>query len=348
MKKFLLYLVFAIVVLGGLLRYSLEFEGMQDTAMDQMARAAMKRNSEGLHQPDALRVFMCGTASPLGVSDRAQACVAVMTPSHFYLVDVGAGAAAEIQRANLPMSRLQGVLLTHFHSGHIAELYEVNLASWVRGRPEPMKVFGPRGVRKIVNGINDTYELDRGYRIEHHGADLLPEHLGKLAHETVNEDLIMEDGDLTITAYLANHDPASPALGYRFDYRGRSVVVSGDSNVTSETIAITSGADLLLHDALSTPLITTMAKAADQAELNRLSKIMNDVLDYHASVESLVALQNKVEVGMVGYYHLVPVPGNLIMEQIFERDLPENWVITDDGDWFELPSDSDTIVHIEP
>ena len=348
MKKFLLYLLLAIVVLGGLLRYSLEFEAMQDIAMNQMARAAIKLNSAGPPNPDALRVFMCGTASPLGNSDRAQACVAVLTPGHFYIVDAGAGSGARVTRENLPVKRLQGILLTHFHSDHIAELYEMNLASWVRGRPEPLRVFGPRGVRSVVQGVNSTYELDRKYRIEHHGSDLLPEHLGKLTHETVREGVILEDGDLTITAYIAEHQPAEPAVGYRFDYRGRSVVISGDSNVTDKTINISRGADLLLHDALSTPLVTQMARAAETAGLNRMSRIMYDVLDYHASVQSLVALNGKVDVGMVGYYHLVPVPGNLIMAQVFERNLPGNYVVTNDRDWFELPSGSEEIKVIKP
>ena len=348
MKKFLLYLLLAIVVLGGLLRYSLEFEAMQDIAINQMARAAIKLSSDGPPNPDALRVFMCGTASPLGNSDRAQACVAVLTPGHFYIVDAGAGSGARVTGENLPVNRLQGILLTHFHSDHIAELYEMNLASWVRGRPEPLRVFGPRGVRRVVQGVNSTYELDRKYRIEHHGSDLLPEHLGELTHETVREGVILEDGDLTITAYIAEHQPAEPAVGYRFDYRGRSVVISGDSNVTDKTINISRGADLLLHDALSTPLVTQMARAAETAGLNRMSRIMHDVLDYHASVQSLVALNGKVDVGMVGYYHLVPVPGNLIMAQVFERNLPGNYVVTNDRDWFELPSGSEEIKVIKP
>ena len=348
MKKFLLYLVLVVVLLGGLLRYALEFETIQDAAISQMVRAAMRINSAGPPNPDALRVFMCGTASPLGISDRAQACVAVLTPGHFYIVDAGAGSGARVAGANLPMGRLQGVLLTHFHSDHIAEVYEFNLASWVRGRPEPLRVFGPAGVRGVVQGINSTYGPDRQYRVEHHGSDLLPAHLGEISHTRVKEGVILEDGDLTITAYIAEHHPVKPALGYRFDYRGRSVVVSGDSNVTDNTIDISKGADLLLHDALSVPLVTQMARAADTAGLNRMSRIMTDVLDYHASVQSLVALDGKVDVGMVGYYHLVPVPGNLLMTLAFERNLPENYVVTDDGDWFELPSGGDEIRVIKP
>ena len=341
--KFLLYLSLVLVFLGGLLRFSIEFEGPQDTAMQQLAGLVFKRASQGMPNPDSLRVFMCGTASPLGVTDRAQACVAILTPRHFYIVDSGAGSTANTGRGQLPMNRLQGVLLTHFHSDHISEIYELNLGSWVQGRPEPLQVFGPKGVRKVVNGINDTYELDRKYRIEHHGEALLNPNLGELVHKTVKEGVILEDGDLTVTAYLAEHDPAKPAFGYRFDYRGRSVVVSGDANVTENTRRIAADTDLLLHDALSLPAVTTMANAAQDSGVTRLSKIMNDVLDYHASTDSIIQLNEDIDIGMVGYYHLVPNPGNLIVQKMFERNLPQNFVIANDLDWFDLPANSKEI-----
>ena len=72
------------------------------------------------------------------------------------------------------MNRLQGILLTHFHSDHIAEIYEVNLNSWVQGRPEPLMIYGPQGVDEVVDGINTSYRQDQIYRTEHHGDALLP------------------------------------------------------------------------------------------------------------------------------------------------------------------------------
>jgi ribonuclease Z len=344
MKKFLTYLVLVLVVLGGLLRFSLEFDGTQDTTFRQFARVAMTQAARSLPEPESLRAYVCGSASPLGMADQAQACIAVLTPSHFYVVDLGAGALRNISRASLPMSRLQGVFLTHFHSDHIAELYEANLNSWVQGRPEPLVIYGPKGVRQLTRSINDTYEMDRSYRIEHHGADLLAPELGEMVSKTVRAGVVLEDGDLTVIAYIAAHDPAKPALGYRFDYRGRSIVISGDSLVTDETRNIADGTDLLLHDALSTMLVTTTAEAAEQAGNHRVSKIMMDVLDYHASTDSLVALSNDIEVGMVAYYHLVPVPQNLVMQKIFERSMPDNYMMVRDGTWFELPADSSEII----
>ncbi|MDA1373075.1 MAG: MBL fold metallo-hydrolase [Proteobacteria bacterium] len=345
MIKFFSYLVLVVLVLGGLLRFSLEFESAQDIAVEQMYRAGMSNAANGLPNPDSLRVFVCGSASPLGNSDRAQSCIAILTPAHFYVFDSGAGSTANITRSRLPYNRLRGVFLTHFHSDHIAELYELNLASWVAGRPEPLRVYGPKGVKTIVEGINDTYELDVEYRVAHHGSELLDPELADLRAETIKSGIVLEDGDLTVTAFAASHAPVEPALGYRIDYRGRSVVISGDSVVTAETRRIASKVDLLIHDALSLPLTEAAVDAADTAGLNRPAKIISDVMDYHATTESLIELGTETGAGMVAYYHLVPAPANLIMTKVFERNLPENFVIANDGDWFELPSDSTAIIY---
>jgi ribonuclease Z len=345
MIKFISYLILVIFVLGGLLRFSLEFESAQDIAAEQIFRAGMSNTAIGIPNPDSLQVFVCGSASPLGNTDRAQACIAILTPTHFYVFDSGAGSTANISGAGLPFDRLQGVFLTHFHSDHIAEIYELNLTSWVRGRPEPLRVYGPKGVRKIVSGINDTYERDVEYRVDHHGSELLNSDLAKLKAKTIKTGVVLEDGDLTVTAYKASHAPIEPAVGYRIDYRGRSVVISGDSLVTADTRRIASKVDLLLHDALALPLTEAAAEAATTAGLTRLAKIISDITDYHASTDSLIELGGDIDAGMIAFYHLVPAPANLIMTKVFERNLPENYVLANDGDWFELPSNSSVINH---
>lgn len=347
MVKFISYLLFASIVLAGLLRLSIEFEGPQDTAIEQVSKVAMTSAARGLPEPDSLKVFVCGSASPLGNSDRAQACIAVLTPNHFYIIDSGAGSTAVLSAGGLPFQRLQGVLLTHFHSDHISEIYELNLASWVRGRPQALNVFGPKGVRSIVSATNDLYTMDRQYRIDHHSEALLDPKLGRLASIRIDEGDVFEDGDLTITAYRADHTPIEPALGYRIDFRGRSVVVSGDSNVTEQTRRIADGSDLLLHDALMVSVVTTLAQSAEDAGINRLAKIMRDVLDYHASTDSLIALNSEIDVGMIGFYHLVPAPSNIILRKAFERNLPDNMIVTNDGDWFELPIGSSEIIRYD-
>jgi ribonuclease Z len=279
---------------------------------------------------------------------QAQACIAVVTPEHFYLIDSGAGSTDNINRLGLPTERLQGLLLTHFHSDHIAEIYEVNLGSWVGGRPVPLIVYGPQGVDEVIDAVNAGYRLDRIYRTGHHGEDLLPPALGVLQHETIAPGVILEDGDLKISAYVAEHPPIEPAVGYRFDYRGRSVVISGDGNVNDDTFEIVNDADLLLHDALSVPTVSTLSEAMAAVDRPRQSKIVADVLDYHASTDSLIELGKRSSVDMVAFYHLVPVPANSVLEDVFKRGVPDNFLLAEDLMWFELPIGRDDIVVNRP
>ena len=87
---------------------------------------------------DGLKITLCGTSSPLPAPGRAQACVAVETPEHLYLIDAGSGSAATANLAGIPTAKLRGILLTHFHSDHISDIGDFNLNSWVAGRPAPL------------------------------------------------------------------------------------------------------------------------------------------------------------------------------------------------------------------
>ena len=80
----------------------------------------------------------------------------------------------------------------------------------------------------------------------------------------------------------------------------------------------------------------------------RISEIMDDVLDYHASLESLIELNDQADVGRVAYYHLVPNPANAVFMAFFERNLPENYLIAQDRMWFDLPVGSDAIRVTKP
>ncbi|MBT8146153.1 MAG: MBL fold metallo-hydrolase, partial [Gammaproteobacteria bacterium] len=200
---------------------------------------------------DGLRITLCGTSSPLPAPGRAQACVAVETPDHLYIVDAGSGSAATANLAGIPTEKLRGVLLTHFHSDHISDIGDFNLNSWVAGRPEPLQIIGPEGVDRIVEGLNITYELDRGYRVAHHGEELLKPELGVLHSRTIDEGVIVDQDGLLITAFEVSHPPIEPAFGYRLDYENRSVVISGDSLVTDKIIEMSDGVDIVLHDAMA-------------------------------------------------------------------------------------------------
>mgnify|MGYP001182943324 FL=1 len=293
--------------------------------------------------PDVLRVFVCGSASPLGVSDRAQSCIVVAAGSTFFIVDTGAGSTRNLLRAQVPMQSLTGVLFTHFHSDHISALGDTNLASWVAGRTTPLNVYGPRGVVRVVDGFNEAYVLDRTYRTMHHGSELLPPEIGAMQPQLIVSGKVVEVGEFKITPFSVDHGPVEPAVGYRFDYRGRSVVISGDTNAVQSTAVASRDADLLLHDALSRPLVDAMKDAVTSVGNVRIAQVIDDILDYHADTDSLIEVAREAGVTMLALYHLVPAPANTIVKSIFGRGLPADVRIVDDGTVFNLAANTDAI-----
>ena len=246
-------------------------------------------------------------------------------------------------QAQLPMDRITGVLLTHYHSDHIAALPDVNLQSWVAGREAALQVFGPKGVQRIVDGFNEAYALDRGYRTAHHGSDLLPPTAGPMTPVTVEPGILWQDSVLTVKSFIVEHDPVSPAVGYRLDYKGRSVVISGDSNATDDLFAAAQGADILFHDALARHSLDIMTAAATEAGRDNLAKIFLDVTEYHADTRTLEAASTDAGIAQLVLYHLVPTPVNGLTEAMFRRGLKDETFLAHDLQTFELPPNSEAI-----
>ncbi|MBW2423746.1 MAG: MBL fold metallo-hydrolase [Deltaproteobacteria bacterium] len=331
--------------LAGLLAGAVGIVGctaIEDALFDRGVRTLMAGEMPPI---DGMRVLVCGSASPLGNDpERAQACIAVITNEHFLLFDVGARSPMRMAQARLPMARLTGVFLTHFHSDHIASLPDVNLVSWVQGRSESLRVYGGEGVREVVDGFNAAYRLDRKYRMAHHGSELLRPAAGPMtAVPFTAGDVVWRDALLTVTSFPVEHPPISPAVGYRVDYRGRSVVISGDTNATESLFAAAQGADLLLHDALSRHMLDKMIEVATELEVPVAPQIMTDVIDYHADSLTLEEAASQAGVRQLALYHLVPSPPNAIAERLFRRGLSRDTLLVRDLHTFDLPPDSSEI-----
>ena len=292
---------------------------------------------------DGLKITLCGTSSPLPAPGRAQACVAVETRDHLYIVDAGSGSAATAQLGGIPLNKMRGILLTHYHSDHISDIGDFNLNSWIAGRPAPLQIIGPEGVDRIVEGLNITYELDRGYRVAHHGAELLNPELGVMQSRTIGEGVIVDEDGLRITAFEVSHPPIDPAFGYRLDYGGRSVVISGDSLVTDKIVKISDGADVVLHDAMALQLVQGAEAMSRGAGNTRIATVLHDIQDYHATTADLARLAAEATIGQLALYHLVPAPRNAMAIAAFNGDLPDGALITEDGMVITLPVGSKEI-----
>ncbi len=107
------------------------------------------------------------------------------------------------------------------------------------------------------------------------------------------EEVILQDGELKVTAFEVDHDPIRPAVGYRFDWKGRSVTFTGDTAMTPNLVENAKGSDILVSESLVPALVGMVQGQMKAAGNSRVAKIMADIPDYHISPVMRPRLQTK-------------------------------------------------------
>jgi ribonuclease Z len=304
--------------------------------------------------PDGLHVGLCGAGSPFPDDKRSGPCTLVVAGKRMFGFDSGSGSVRNIGKMGFNVGRIDAIFLTHFHSDHIDGLGELMMQRWVSaGRAAPVPVYGPSGVETVVAGFMQAYALDKGYRVAHHGAATVPPGgFGGVARpfDTGAEGrvVLLKDADLEIAAFLVDHAPVHPAVGYRIAYKGRSVVLSGDTRKSAAVQREAAGVDLLVHEALSAPLMAALEAGAVEAGRANLKKIFADVVDYHSSPEQAAEIARDAKVGYLLLNHIappLPFPG---LESAFLGRASEIYSgplrVGIDGDFVSLPAGSSQVM----
>jgi ribonuclease Z len=295
-----------------------------DRMIDRRVAQNFERVDRALLQSPDLTVVLCGTGGPLADRDRAGACTAIVAAGKVFLVDVGPGSFETLDLANVPTAALAAIFLTHFHSDHIGDLGEAATQSWIAGRTEPLDVYGPPGTVRVADGFTAAYAQDADARTLHHGEDYLPRAIAGLrGHDVALGEgadasaVAYERDGLRITMFRVDHDPVRPAVGYRVDYKGRVVVVSGDTRKSQSVIAHAKGADLLLHEALARDVFGRAIAVARQLGLARIAKMANDATEYHTTPVEAAEVARAAGAHTLVFTHMVPGPPNWLLERRF-------------------------------
>lgn len=295
--------------------------------------------------PDGLHVGLCGAGSPFPDEKRSGPCTLVVAGKRLFVFDAGSASVRNIAKMGFVHGRIEAIFLTHFHSDHIDGLGELMLQRWVSAsNAEPVPVYGPSGVEQVVAGLNQVYAQDLKYRVAHHGEAAMPASgSGGRALPFVAEPrvVLLKDADLEIAAFAVDHAPVHPATGYRISYKGRTLVLSGDTKQSEAVVREATGVDLLLHEALSEPLVALLGEAAAQAKRPNLKKIFADIVDYHSSPEQAADTARQAGVAYLLLNHIappLPLPG---LEQAFLGQAQQRYEgpirVGADGDFISLP-----------
>jgi ribonuclease Z len=193
-----------------------------------------------------IRVTLLGTGDPRPVMDRFGPSIFVEAGTEKLLFDVGRGAAQRLSQTGASFGDLTGVFLTHLHSDHVVGLPDLWLTGWLMSRrAAPLEVWGPAGTADMAAHLEAAYRFDRDIRAHD---DRVPAGGGNLLAHDVGSGVVLDRNGVKVTAFEVDHSPVKPALGYRVDFGGHSVVLSGDTRHSLNLIRFARAADLLIHE----------------------------------------------------------------------------------------------------
>ncbi len=242
-----------------------------------------------------LKVILLGTGSPIPNPERAGPATLVRTSTDNILFDCGRGVVMRLAKAGVIPPMLSGVVLTHLHSDHVCDLNDVITTHWIMNPvPSALRIIGPRGTKEFVDATLIALALDVGYRLAHH-ADLTQGPLVDVLEVDAGSSFTLGQHDILSGA--TDHRPVAPTLAYRLSEGDQSVVIAGDGVPCASLDALVRGASAYVQTVVRPELVQQIP-----------SPRLQDILDYHSSVEQAADTAQRAGVKALMLTHMVPPP----------------------------------------
>ncbi len=245
---------------------------------------------------ESIRVTLLGSGGPEPNPERFGPSTLIEAGEEKLIFDAGRGAVIRLEQAGVSLSGTT-VFITHLHSDHLNGLSDL----WTTGyipptlRQTPLEIYGPPGIVELADGLQVAFKADLEIRSKELGERLSASGTTFNATEIGREGVFFDRGGVTVSAISVEHG-AGTAFAYRVDYAGRSVVISGDTNLSKNLINKARGADLIIHEVM----------AVDE-ELLKGSDMIQLVLTGHTPPEDAGILFRGVEPKMAVFNHIIRV-----------------------------------------
>jgi ribonuclease Z len=244
-----------------------------------------------------LKVTLLGTGYPRPVMERFGPSILIEAGKEKLLFDCGRGVTQRLYQLKVPFGEVTALFLTHLHSDHIVGIPDVYLTGWLLGRTTPLRVWGPAGTAKMMSHLEQAYQFDIHTRRD--VDEKLPGQGAVVVAKDIEQGVVYQNNDLRVTAFAVDHSPVKPAFGYRVDYAGHSVVLSGDTRYSENLIRFSQGTDLLIHE-----VIDPEAYLAGDRLFS--PEMKQKVIAHHTNPEQAGTIFNKVKPKLAVYSHIVP------------------------------------------
>jgi len=194
------------------------------------------------------KVTLLGTGTPIPDPDRFGPSTLVEAGNQKLLFDAGRGVPIRVQQLGFRESKIDVVFLTHYHSDHTVGIPDIWLTGWLGNRRQkPFRLIGPVGAKSLMANLESAYALDIKIRLV--DEKLPPEGIATVVEEFEKDGVVYDKDGVKVIAFTVNHGAdIKPAVGYRIEYKGHAVVISGDTRYDQNVIKYGTGVDLLIHE----------------------------------------------------------------------------------------------------
>lgn len=244
-----------------------------------------------------LTVTLLGTGAPQPRMDRFGPSILIEAGKQKLLFDCGRGATQRIEQRKVPFAEVDALFLTHLHSDHVVGIPDLWLIGWARGRKVPLRVWGPTGTKAMMAHLEEAYEFD--IHIRRDVDEKLPAQGVVVVAKDVEQGVVYENEGVKVTAFVVDHGLVKPALGYRIDFAGRSIVLSGDTRYSENLIHFSEGADVLIHE-----VFDLAAFRVENPAMN--PERVQSIFAHHTTPEQAGTIFTRVKPRLAVYSHIAP------------------------------------------
>ena len=209
----------------------------------------MPANIPASSASDEMRVTLLGTGTPFPNPERFGSAILIEVAGKRLLFDCGRGVVIRLAQVQVSPKEIDGLFLTHLHSDHVVGIPDLWLSGWFLGRDRSLPMWGPTGTRSMAEHLAQAFGFD--IRIRQTTPDPLPGKGVEIDAKEIEQGEVYNDGRARVSAFLVDHGAVKPAVGYRIDSAGHSVVISGDTKFCQNLVEFAKDADCLIHAAWS-------------------------------------------------------------------------------------------------
>lgn len=287
---------FCFVVMVGFLVLDLAPSSRSNVLWAAQSRPA---RSDALQSPsrDMLKVVLLGTGVGPPVNlQQFEASTLVEAGGMRLLFDCGRGATIRLTQAGVPIGSISRLFLTHLHSDHVIQIPDLLLTGWAGGgtRRTPLEVWGPDGTRQMMDHLQQAFAFDIHMRRD--VDEKVPGEGIKVVSHDITQGVVLDEGGVKVTAFLVDHGPVKPAFGFRIDYRGHSVALSGDTRASENLIRFAQGVDVLVHEVIDADAFRARATPANR-------EAMEAVIAHHTTPEQAGDVFSRIKPRLAVYSH---------------------------------------------